>query len=325
LGRQAGSQTAALSWRPDRGRLDHAAAVRPGGGRFDGANLVLNFESMNPGNTWWRKYFNLNSNIDTEAPRFTDFERWWSSYYFMNEAEIRWIVENLFIGNRLQQGTAVLAGRGPVDLRKIKAPIILFASHGDDIKPPQQALNWIPAVYESEHEIRACDQRIIYMVHEDIGHLGIFVSAKVARKEHDGIVSTLKAIETLAPGLYEMHIEQKVGEGAHAAFTVSFSERTMADLNRLDDGHDDETPFALVDRMSQITVDAYEVAVRPFVQATVTPASAAAAVNSPSALGSRSCGRRPEFRQYLNLLRWADSGRVPKPRRFLDQEDLLGH
>ncbi len=251
-----------------------------GNGRFDGANLVLNFETMNPGNTWWRKYFNLYVNADTEGARFAGFERWWSSFYFMNEAEIRWIVENLFIGNRLQKGTAILAGRGPVDLRKIKAPIIVFASHGDDITPPQQALNWIPAVYENEQEIRACGQRIIYMVHKDIGHLGIFVSAKVARKEHDRIVSTLEAIEALAPGLYEMRIEQKIGEGVNAEFTVGFEERIMADLSQLGDGRDDETPFVLVDRMSQIAVDTYEITARPFVQAMVSPASAEAMMHS---------------------------------------------
>ncbi|HME27147.1 MAG TPA: DUF3141 domain-containing protein [Acetobacteraceae bacterium] len=251
-----------------------------GGGRFDGANLVLNFEMMNPGNTCWRKYFNLYVNADTEGERFAGFERWWSTFYFMSEAEIRWIVENLFVGNRLQKGTAVLAGRGPVDLRKIKAPIIVFASHGDDITPPQQALNWIGAVYESEQEIRACGQRIIYMVHPDIGHLGIFVSAKVAKKEHDRIVSTLEAIEALAPGLYEMRVEQKTGEGVHTEFTVGFEERTMADLRQLNEGHEDEAPFALVDQMSQIEVDAYEIAARPLVQAAVTPASAQAMVQT---------------------------------------------
>ena len=153
-----------------------------GGGVFDGAHLVLNFESMNPGNTWWSKYYNVFANADTEGPRFKSFERWWSTFYFMNEAEIRWIVENLFIGNKLQRGDAMLGRARRRRLKKIKAPIIVFASHGDDITPPQQALNWIPAVYGDEREIRARGQRIVYMVHEDIGHLGIFVSAKVATK-----------------------------------------------------------------------------------------------------------------------------------------------
>lgn len=123
-----------------------------GNGVFDGAALVENFELMNPGNTKWMKYYNVFSKADTEAERFIGFEKWWSGYYRMNEFEIRWIVENLFIGNRLQNGTAKLGGRGTVDLRRIKAPIIVFASQGDDITPPQQALNWIPALYSSEHE-----------------------------------------------------------------------------------------------------------------------------------------------------------------------------
>jgi pimeloyl-ACP methyl ester carboxylesterase len=247
-----------------------------GNGRFDGANLVLNFEAMNPGNTWWRKYYNLYEHVDTEAERFAGFEKWWSGYYWMNEAEIRWIVENLFVGNRLQGGTALLAGRGPVDLRKIHAPIVVFASHGDDITPPPQALNWIRAVYASEREIAACGQRIVYMVHPDVGHLGIFVSAKVAKKEHERIVSTLEAIEALAPGLYEMRIDEKTGEGINAQFTVSFAERTMEDLVKAYGGTDDEAPFALVDRASGLLVDLYEVLARPFVQAVTTPVSATA-------------------------------------------------
>jgi hypothetical protein len=60
----------------------------------------------------------------------------------------------------------------------------VFASHGDDITPPEQALNWIVDTYADEQEIKIRGQRILYMVHDRIGHLGIFVSAAVARKEH---------------------------------------------------------------------------------------------------------------------------------------------
>jgi pimeloyl-ACP methyl ester carboxylesterase len=246
-----------------------------GNGRFDGAHLVMNFEKMNPGNTWWSKYYNVFANADTEGERFIGFERWWSGFYVMNEAEIRWIVETLFIGNKLEHGTAVLGGRGPVDLRSIRAPIIVFASHGDDITPPQQALNWISHLYADEREIEARGQRIIYMVHKDIGHLGIFVSAKVALKEHDKIIGTLEAIEALAPGLYEMRIQQQIGEGIDAQYVVGFEERTIKDLLALDDG-DSSEPFALVDRVSRFNVDAYEMTVRPTVRAMATPASAEA-------------------------------------------------
>ena len=46
-----------------------------GNGKFDGASLVLNFESLSPGNTWFRKYYNLYDNVDTETARFLEFEK----------------------------------------------------------------------------------------------------------------------------------------------------------------------------------------------------------------------------------------------------------
>ena len=55
-----------------------------GGGKFDGAELVFNFEQLNPGKTWWRKNFDLFADVDREAERFLEFERWWSGFYFMN-------------------------------------------------------------------------------------------------------------------------------------------------------------------------------------------------------------------------------------------------
>jgi pimeloyl-ACP methyl ester carboxylesterase/tellurite resistance protein len=251
-----------------------------GNGRFDGADLVQNFEKMNPGVTKWMKYYSVFANVDSEGPRFKGFEKWWSSFYFMNESEIRWVVENLFIGNKLQRGLAVLGRHGAVDLREIRAPIIVFASKGDDITPPPQALNWIGEVYGDERQIRARGQTILYIVHEEIGHLGIFVSAKVAQKEHDRIVTTLDAVEALPPGLYEMQIEKIDGAGGEPQYVVGFEERTIADLRVYDDGKDDEKAFAVVARMSEAWVDAYEMTIRPLVQAMVTPAFAEARVNA---------------------------------------------
>jgi pimeloyl-ACP methyl ester carboxylesterase len=66
-----------------------------GNGIFDGANLVLNFENLNPANTFWDKYYHLFANVDTEPERFLDFERWWGGYSLMNKQEIEWIVQNL--------------------------------------------------------------------------------------------------------------------------------------------------------------------------------------------------------------------------------------
>jgi pimeloyl-ACP methyl ester carboxylesterase len=251
-----------------------------GNGKFDGANLVLNFEALNPANNWWRKYYNVFASVDLEAPRYLDFERWWSGFYSMNEAEIRWIVENLFIGNKLGRGQANLDERTHIDLRTIRAPIIVFASHGDNITPPQQALNWIADHYKSDDEIKARAQRILYTLHEDIGHLGIFVSSKVAMKQHQEIVSTLKAIEALAPGLYEMVITEEKGEGIEKQYTVEFETRSITDILALDDNREDEHAFAAAARLSELGAEFYDIAVRPWIKAAVTPAWAEAWIQS---------------------------------------------
>jgi pimeloyl-ACP methyl ester carboxylesterase len=72
-----------------------------GGGKFDGAWLVQNFESQNPSNTLWTKQYNVYSKVDTEADRYLEFERWWGGHVNLNAEEIQFIVDELFVGNNL--------------------------------------------------------------------------------------------------------------------------------------------------------------------------------------------------------------------------------
>jgi len=240
-----------------------------GAGKFDGAYLVQNFENLNPANTFWDKYYHVFANIDTEPERFLEFERWWGGYFLMNREEIEWITQNLFIGNRLWSGT-VKAGPGRVfDLREVKVPIVLFASLGDNITPPQQAFNWVADVYGSTDEIKARGQVIVGLMHENVGHLGVFVSGQVAKKEHAQIVSVLKSIEALPPGLYGMKIaEHEDGAGA-PAYDVSFVELRLeeitARLNRFKRA--DERPFEAVNVVAEFNQRAYELFGRPLVKA----------------------------------------------------------
>ena len=251
------------------GAMPAILAADLGHGIFDGAALVQNFESLNPANSLFAKYYNLYANVDTETPRFLEFERWWGGYALMTEAEIRWIVENLFIGNKLTAGEAVL-GYDRVDLKKIESPIIVFASHGDNITPPQQALHWIPDLYASVEELKAKGQRIVYMVHGSIGHLGIFVSAKIAGREHEAITDTFRAIEALSPGLYEMVLED-----AKDRMHIRFEPRTMEDVIAIaNDPDDDDELFAEVSKMSQMATEIYERMFRPVVKNLVTEQSA---------------------------------------------------
>ncbi len=245
-----------------------------GGGIFDGAHLVQNFEMLNPGRTLFRKYTDLFRDIDEGDTTFLEFETWWGGFFLLNEAEIRWIVEQHFVGNRLVKNEARIEPGRPVDLKAIRAPIIVFASHGDNITPPQQALNWIAETYSDVGEIRIRGQRIVYMVHDQVGHLGIFVSSQIANKEHSEMASTLKTIEALAPGLYEMIIEDIIEKGDQKHFTVGFVERTLDDIRALDDGFEDERPFAAVARASEVQAQLYDSLVRPMVKAAVTPTTA---------------------------------------------------
>lgn len=240
-----------------------------GAGKFDGAWLVQNFENLNPANTFWDKYYRVFANADTEPARFLEFERWWGGYYILNGEEIEWITQNLFVGNKLWSGTVKASPRGALDLREIRAPIVLFASLGDNITPPQQAFNWVADVYGSTDEIKANGQVIVGLMHEEVGHLGIFVSGQVARKEYTQIVSVLKSIEALPPGLYGMRIAEQKDAGGKPAYEVSFEELRLEDvaarLNRFKRA--DERPFEAVSVVSEFNQYAYELFGRPWVKA----------------------------------------------------------
>jgi pimeloyl-ACP methyl ester carboxylesterase len=243
-----------------------------GNGRFDGANLVMNFEGLSPGATWFRKYYDVFAHADTEGQRFLEFERWWGGFFLMNADEIRWIVSNLFIGNRFSSGR-LAAGAGHVfNIRDVKAPVIVFASAGDNITPPGQALRWIADIWRDEREIRSRGQTIVYLLHDQVGHLGIFVSGAIARKEHSEIATTLEMVEAIAPGLYEMRIT--AGPEAGGAWQVELVERTIADVRRLS-GEAGSEEFPAVAKISALNETAYDVLVSPFIRQAATEASAA--------------------------------------------------
>jgi len=249
-----------------------------GHGKFDGAHLVQNFESLNPANSLWDKYYHLFDKADTEPPRFLEFERWWGGYYLMNRDEIEWITRNLFVGNKLWSGDTKGVDGKSFDLREIKSPIVLFASMGDNITPPQQAFNWVADVYGSTEEIKSRGQVIVGLLHQDIGHLGIFVSGKVAKKEHTQIVSVLKTIELLPPGVYGMALTERKNAAGPVEYDVEFREHRLEEiiqrLNFL--ARVDEQPFKAVAALSDFNQRAYELFAQPLVQALSNEASAQA-------------------------------------------------
>jgi pimeloyl-ACP methyl ester carboxylesterase len=247
-----------------------------GHGKFDGAWLVQNFENQNPANTLWTKQYNLYSKIDTEEPRYLGFEKWWGGHVNLNAAEIQFIVDELFVGNNLAAGRIKTSDGTAIDLRNIRSPIVVFCSKGDNVTPPQQALDWILDLYESVDDIRSYGQTIVYTIHETVGHLGIFVSGGVAKKEHGEFSSNIDLIDTLPPGLYEAIFEDKTAETANPDLTLGnwvmrCEARTLDDIRALG-GNDiaDERRFATAARVSEINLSLYRTFAQPLVRAMVS-------------------------------------------------------
>jgi hypothetical protein len=131
-------------------------------------------------------------------------------------------------------------------------------------------------LYGSTEEIKARGQVIVGLMHKSIGHLGIFVSGAVAKKEHTQIVSVLKTIEQLPPGLYGMEITDHPDADGKPGYEVAFREYRLEDItarfNRFERA--DEKPFEAVAAISQFNQRAYELFVQPAVQAMSNETSA---------------------------------------------------
>jgi hypothetical protein len=251
-----------------------------GHGRFDGSWLVANFESLNPANTLWTKQYNVWAKVDTEAPRYLGFEKWWTVHPTLNGEEMQYIVDKLFVGNKLATAEIVTSKGIRIDLRNIRSPIVCFCSWGDDITPPPQALDRILDLYQDVDDIRAHGQTIVYCVHESIGHLGIFVSGKVAVKEHQEFAHNIDLIDCLPPGLYEAVIRPKSGHDANADlatgnFIVRFEARTLDHIRALGcNDTADERKFAAVARLSELNLGLYRTVLQPWIRAMVSEQAA---------------------------------------------------
>ncbi len=183
----------------------------------------------------------------------------------------------MFVGNNLAAGRIKTSDGEVVDLRKIRSPIVVFCSKGDNITPPQQALNWILDLYRDVDEIRYYGQTIVYTVHETVGHLGIFVSGGVAKKEHAEFSSNIDLIDVLPPGLYEATFEAKSGDTVRAdlaggSWIMRCEQRTIDDLRAMGgNSPEDERRFATAKRVSEINLANYRNFVQPWVRAIAPP------------------------------------------------------
>jgi pimeloyl-ACP methyl ester carboxylesterase len=261
-----------------RGTADNP--LRASGGTLWG--LVSNFESLNPAYCFWDKYYRLFTNVGSERPRPFEFDRWWGGFYLMHREEVDRITRNPLVGDKPWTG-GLVKGEKPFDLRAIKAPIILFASTGDGITPPQQAFTWVANVYGSTDEIKARGQVIVGLQHKDVGHLGVLVSGKVANKEDTQFASVLKSIETLSPGLYSMAIHERAGHEGQVEQEIEFAEHRLEDIvaqhNRF--RRADERSFEAIVELSEFNERAYELFAQPLIESLCNELEAGARAKLP--------------------------------------------
>jgi hypothetical protein len=107
-----------------------------------------------------------------------------------------------------------------------------------------------------------------------VGHLGIFVSASVAKLEHRAILENVADIAALPPGLYEMKIDNPTGDpDCHkGAYTVRFEERKIEDIRF----PLDRPAFERVKAVSEQLDTLYSGTLSKWIQATTNPITTAA-------------------------------------------------
>ena len=251
-----------------------------GKGKFDGTWLVLNFDNLNPANWLWSKQYDVYANVDTEGERYLGFEKWWGDFIQLGGDEMQFIVDELFVGDKLTRNQIRSSDGTTFDLRNVTSPIIVFTSMGDNISPPQQSLGWILDLYRDVDDVRASGQTIVYCLNQKVGHLAIFVSSKVAAKEDEEMVRLMDFIDCLPPGLYEMvisprHAAAQPGTGGPDAWMSRFEARTLDDIRALGRNSEaDDRAFAAVARMSELTHSAYRTFWQPAIRAMVAQPAA---------------------------------------------------
>lgn len=294
-----------------------------GNGRFDGAWLVKNFENLDPANTLWSKQYNVYAKADTEAERYIGFEKYWGGYVFLNDVEMQYIVDNLFIGNKLSTAQLMTSDGIRIDLRNIRSPIVVFSSFGDNITPPAQALGWITDLYLDDDDVRSHDQTIVFTTHDRIGHLGIFVSGSVGSKEHRKFASTIDQIDLLPAGIYRATVEETPDDDTllNDPYLMSVRQSNLAEIAEIvQPDPESDRRFAAAARLSEINLAFYKSTLQPWVKALSTPYTAALleAIN-PMRLSYESWTSAHPWAATIH--QWAEN--IAQQRQTVDEDNLF--
>jgi len=176
---------------------------------------------------------------------------------------------------------------------------------------------------------------LVYAVHESIGHLGIFVSGSVAKKEHDQFASNIDMIDALPPGLYEAVMAPKnpndpAVDLITGDYLVRFEARTLDDIRALGGNNSElDKEFAAVARVSEINLGLYRTFVQPWIRMWANEGVAEWMRRfHPLRLQYEIFSQaNPFMRPLLSNLEWARENRQPvsKDNPFWQAQEWLGH
>ena len=209
LGRSRRQESDALFGRTDGRLVARLARRRPRQRQVRRRAPGLQLRAPEPANTYWTKLYNLYAKVDTEGPRFLDFERWWGGHFLLNREEMDWIVQNLFVGNKLSSGELRTADGAHHD-RPAQHPLadrgVRLVGRQHHAAAAGAELDSRPVRDRSTSSSRTSRSSSTACTRRSAISASSF-RPRSPNRETSELVSALDLIDTLPPGLYEAVIE----------------------------------------------------------------------------------------------------------------------
>ena len=149
--------------------------VDQGGGVLKGEHMLNGFVLIKPENEIAKQVQLMNHINDAEhLERHRHFGTWFKHVQDIPGAFYLWIVEHLFMENRLINGTLEIGGEH-VDLARIECPLFLLGGARDHITPPAQ-------VFAAADHVSTPAADVEKLVNSG-GHLGLFMGSEALREQ----------------------------------------------------------------------------------------------------------------------------------------------
>ena len=159
--------------------------VEQGGGVLKGEHMLNGFILIKPENEIAKQLQLLTHINDADhLERHRHFETWFKHVQDIPGAFNLWIVEHLFMENRLVNGTLEIGGER-VDLGRIDCPLFLLGGARDHITPPTQ-------VFAAADHVSTPAADVEKLVNSG-GHLGLFMGSEALREQWPPMLAAVYA------------------------------------------------------------------------------------------------------------------------------------